>query len=81
MRGCRKDEYRTRYKRGLVFYLQDDVVTGIVFWNLPWEKERLRVVKEVYEYTQSRLIHNHTPYRNTYTTTLNFIIIIIYLAS
>ncbi|KAJ2945272.1 hypothetical protein O0L34_g9350 [Tuta absoluta] len=41
------DSYRNRYKRGMMFYLRDDIVVGLVFWNFPPIEDRYEVVREI----------------------------------
>ncbi|XP_047027846.1 apoptosis-inducing factor 1, mitochondrial-like isoform X1 [Helicoverpa zea] len=48
--GCfqsRSAEYVNRYKRGLLFYLRDEVVVGFVFWNMPAIEDRREVATEL----------------------------------
>ncbi|KAJ8721101.1 hypothetical protein PYW08_006566 [Mythimna loreyi] len=40
-------EYFNRYKRGMLFYLRDEIVVGFVFWNLPPIEDRLEVCNEL----------------------------------
>ncbi|KAJ8728510.1 hypothetical protein PYW07_006206 [Mythimna separata] len=40
-------EYYNRYKRGMLFYLRDEIVVGFVFWNLPAIDDRLEVCNEL----------------------------------
>ncbi|XP_026333696.1 uncharacterized protein LOC113240576 [Hyposmocoma kahamanoa] len=46
---CYKDteEYRNRYKRGMLFYLRDEVVVGMLFWNFPPIEDRYEVCTEM----------------------------------
>ncbi|KAI5636934.1 pyridine nucleotide-disulfide oxidoreductase domain-containing protein [Phthorimaea operculella] len=48
-RPCFKESesYRNRYKRGMMFYLRDDIVVGMVFWNFPPIEDRYEVVCEM----------------------------------
>ncbi|XP_038218740.1 apoptosis-inducing factor 1, mitochondrial-like [Zerene cesonia] len=48
-RPCYKksDEYQSRYKRGLLFYLRDETIVGIVFWNMPPMEDRKDVATEI----------------------------------
>nr|XP_034836353.1 apoptosis-inducing factor 1, mitochondrial-like [Maniola hyperantus] len=48
-RPCFKkaDEYKNRYKRGLLFYLRDQTIVGLVFWNLPPVDDRYEVATEI----------------------------------
>ncbi|XP_028168739.1 apoptosis-inducing factor 1, mitochondrial-like isoform X2 [Ostrinia furnacalis] len=48
-RPCYKksEEYKNRYKRGLVFYLRDEIVVGMVFWNMPPIDDRKEVATEL----------------------------------
>ncbi|KAL0830163.1 hypothetical protein ABMA28_003620 [Loxostege sticticalis] len=48
-RPCYKksEEYQNRYKRGMVFYLRDEIVVGMVFWNMPPIEDRKEVVTEL----------------------------------
>ncbi|XP_030023365.2 apoptosis-inducing factor 1, mitochondrial [Manduca sexta] len=48
-RPCYKksEEYQNRYKRGILFYLRDEIVVGMVFWNLPPIEDRKEVVTEM----------------------------------
>ncbi|CAH2264642.1 jg6250 [Pararge aegeria aegeria] len=41
------DEYKNRYKRGMVFYLRDETIVGLVFWNLPPVDDRYEVATEI----------------------------------
>lgn len=43
----RSDEYQNRYKRGLLYYLRDEYIVGIVFWNMAPMDERKDVATEV----------------------------------
>ncbi|XP_047538897.1 apoptosis-inducing factor 1, mitochondrial-like [Vanessa atalanta] len=48
-RPCYKqsEEYRNRYKRGMLFYLRDELIVGLVFWNMPPVDDRYGVATEV----------------------------------
>ncbi|XP_052744561.1 putative apoptosis-inducing factor 1, mitochondrial [Bicyclus anynana] len=41
------DEYKSRYKRGMLFYLRDETVVGMVFWNIPPVDDRYEAATEV----------------------------------
>ncbi|CAH0663642.1 unnamed protein product [Spodoptera exigua] len=40
-------EYFNRYKRGMLFYLRDEVVVGFTFWNMPPIEDRKAVATEI----------------------------------
>ncbi|XP_049878849.1 apoptosis-inducing factor 1, mitochondrial-like [Pectinophora gossypiella] len=46
---CYKDlpEYKSRYSCGILFYLRDEYVVGIVFWNLKPIEDRMEVATEI----------------------------------
>ncbi|XP_047515412.1 apoptosis-inducing factor 1, mitochondrial-like isoform X2 [Pieris napi] len=48
-RPCYKksDQYQNRYKRGLLYYLRDEYIVGIVFWNMPPLEERKDIATEI----------------------------------
>ncbi|CAK1588880.1 unnamed protein product [Parnassius mnemosyne] len=48
-RPCYKktDEYKNRYKRGMLMYLRDETVVGFVFWNMPPIEDRSAVATEI----------------------------------
>ncbi|XP_050682782.1 apoptosis-inducing factor 1, mitochondrial-like [Leptidea sinapis] len=48
-RPCYKksEQYQNRYKRGLIYYLRDETVVGIVFWNWPHIDDRKDVAVEL----------------------------------
>ncbi|KAJ0172493.1 hypothetical protein K1T71_011632 [Dendrolimus kikuchii] len=48
-RPCYKKsaEYQNRYKRGMLFYLRDETIAGMVFWNMPPIDDRKEVVTEM----------------------------------
>ncbi|KAL4703332.1 hypothetical protein ACJJTC_013098 [Scirpophaga incertulas] len=43
----KSEEYQNRYKRGMLFYLRDETVVGMVFWNFPPIEDRKEVVTEM----------------------------------
>ncbi|XP_037871110.1 apoptosis-inducing factor isoform X1 [Bombyx mori] len=43
----KSEEYQNRYKRGIVFYLRDETVVGLVFWNMPPIDDRRDVATEI----------------------------------
>jgi hypothetical protein len=43
----RSEEYQNRYKRGMLFYLRDETVVGMLFWNFPPIEDRKEVATEV----------------------------------
>ncbi|XP_072945364.1 apoptosis-inducing factor 1, mitochondrial-like [Epargyreus clarus] len=48
-RPCYKksEEYQNRYKRGILFYLRDETIVGMVFWNIPPVDDRKMAVTEM----------------------------------
>ncbi|RVE51192.1 hypothetical protein evm_004157 [Chilo suppressalis] len=43
----KREEYQNRYKRGMLFYLRDETVVGMVFWNFPPIEDRKGVATEI----------------------------------
>lgn len=43
----RSEEYKNRYKRGMLFYLRDEIVVGMMFWNVPPVDDRYMAATEV----------------------------------
>ncbi|CAG9572000.1 unnamed protein product [Danaus chrysippus] len=48
-RPCYKksEEYKNRYKRGMLFYLRDETVVGMIFWNMPPVDDRYMAATEL----------------------------------